>query len=357
LAVASRKWWLAAIAIGLTPVTRPEAVVVVTLFTFAMLWVIRREWSLRQIALVIVPWIPVGLWAMFCRYATGHWMPNTYYVKAHPFSVGSSQLLTVFEAVTENGLWPSYVFFVAIVGYVAWSVLHDRLVARWSLLFLVVMPLAYLFGVAGTRDINLTGYYWTRWVDPASLVLNAAVCMACAILFTFSVRQISLVVRRSHRKTGRRVGGLVMSGLGLAALLYSVPSFLTSFDNRRGHIASDSRAIRLINVRAGEWVDNNTVSNATIGVNDAGAIRYFGKRRTIDLVGLNYADIAFKKASYADVLQELEWLAVFPDWFRGSNITDYFEAQTSFQVPLEEYTICPCPGQTTKVILKRRATP
>ncbi|MDH3217723.1 MAG: hypothetical protein OEN01_15855, partial [Candidatus Krumholzibacteria bacterium] len=75
LAVASRKWWLAAIAIGLTPVTRPEAVVVVTLFTFAMLWVIRREWSLRQIALVIVPWIPVGLWAMFCRYATGHWMP------------------------------------------------------------------------------------------------------------------------------------------------------------------------------------------------------------------------------------------------------------------------------------------
>jgi hypothetical protein len=63
-----------------------------------------------------------------------------------------------------------------------------------------------------------------------------------------------------------------------------------------------------------------------VGVNDAGAIRYFGNRRTIDLVGINNQDIAFKRVSVLEELNQCDWLAIFPGWFQdeGAHILAQF---------------------------------
>jgi hypothetical protein len=113
-----------------------------------------------------------------------------------------------------------------------------------------------------------------------------------------------------------------------------------------------------VNVEAGTWIARNTPESAVVGVNDAGAIRYFGGRRTIDLVGLNHADIAFGHKTLFQALRESDWLVIFPSWFAKRNATERidaeFEMRHIIQIPVEEYTVCSCPGQTVNAILQRR---
>jgi hypothetical protein len=107
-------------------------------------------------------------------------------------------------------------------------------------------------------------------------------------------------------------------------------------------------------VQAAKWVDQHLPQNAYVGVNDAGALRYFGRRHTVDLKGLNYTALAFNRISHEQVIAETDWLAVFPSWFDGAGIFAYYDRITSFAIPLEQYTVCNCPGQIEKVIYHKK---
>ncbi|GAK60219.1 hypothetical protein U27_00110 [Candidatus Vecturithrix granuli] len=117
-----------------------------------------------------------------------------------------------------------------------------------------------------------------------------------------------------------------------------------------------SRAIYLINMKAGVWINEHVPSDAKIVVNDAGAIRYFGKRHTVDLLGLNNKEIAFHQKQLTDYFNELDWLTIFSSWFPqfAEIIHKRFTSQEIFQIPQEEYTICHCPGQKKKIVFKKK---
>lgn len=146
--------------------------------------------------------------------------------------------------------------------------------------------------------------------------------------------------------------------LVLACLVAAVPFYLDSFEDRRGHLAADSRVITKMNVEVGRWINANTPIDSTVGVNDAGAIRYFGKRRTIDLLGLNNWPIAFRKVSKQAALLQADWLAIFPvllqqKAFRNT-IVENFDPRLQLAIPPQEYTICDCPLQTKIILLQKK---
>ncbi len=78
-------------------------------------------------------------------------------------------------------------------------------------------------------------------------------------------------------------------------------------------------------VAMGRWIDANLPADAVVGINDAGAIAYYGKRRVVDLVGLvtNGSALAGRagQASLFEWLSDLpeaarpDYFAVFPTWF------------------------------------------
>jgi len=123
------------------------------------------------------------------------------------------------------------------------------------------------------------------------------------------------------------------------------------------HLSSDSRAIHVLNVDAGVWVRDHTPQGTTVGVNGAGAIRYFGGRRTIDIIGLNDSDLAFGKVDGRRMIAGVQWFAVFPGWFDGTplepEIRGHFEPRKEFSIPYEEYTVCRNRSQTIVVIFER----
>lgn len=77
-------------------------------------------------------------------------------------------------------------------------------------------------------------------------------------------------------------------------------------------------------VRVGKWVSRNTPAHTIIGLNDAGAIAYYGERRVFDFVGIvtNHEAINWR-SGIGSVVEGLErlpqhdlpgLLAIYPDW-------------------------------------------
>ncbi|MEJ2720595.1 MAG: hypothetical protein P8181_05575 [bacterium] len=343
-----KKWLLAAVLFGLTPVTRPESLVLLPICAAAgVVYAAGYPLWKKGLASLILA-LPFLLWAVFCKHTTGHWLPNTHYLKSHPFQLTPKALADAWQVVSSDGFASLFIFLVGVI-VCALYLIGRRDVPTFGLM--IVGPLVYLLGVAGTRQIFTEGYYWTRWFDPGSLLLTAAFALGYSVLLTGRFE-----LSRLGASAARRVRVVVVAAAAVG-LLVCVPAFTGSFKDRRGHLITDSRAIDRINVEAGLWINEHTPPGATIGVNDAGAIRYFGNRHTIDLLGLNNQDIAFRRMSSLDALIRSDWLAIFPSVFRDQQglIERYFLPVTVFQIPLEEYTICNCPGQTTKVIFRKKS--
>jgi len=102
-------------------------------------------------------------------------------------------------------------------------------------------------------------------------------------------------------------------------------------------------------VRVGRWIDANLPKDALVGLNDAGAIAYYGHRSTMDFVGLTTARLARVYRSGLGCLfehlrrlppdRQPTYCAIYPDWFpywRESGIL----GPERFRAHLEINTIC-----------------
>ena len=102
-------------------------------------------------------------------------------------------------------------------------------------------------------------------------------------------------------------------------------------------------------VRVGRWIDATLPKNAIVAMNDAGAIAYYGNRRTLDLVGLTTAGLAHVYRSGTGCLWETlrrlppgdrpGYFAIYPEWF--PNFTQSgFLGPPIFRARLQLNTIC-----------------
>jgi len=351
-----RRWLLSFILLGFMPVTRPEAAIVVLACQLGFYLFVEHDRPLRRAYLWVVPWVPMLFWAIFCKCVNGRWLPNTFYVKATPFRLGLREMGTVWDAVWQHGFASAVIFPVGIGAYLALVFMHKGFKELSSCLLHLVAPVAYAVAVVATRKVELSGYYWTRWVDPASLVLTFMLCTGLTVLLTGGASLLSresaaepLGTRRHHEL---RRACAVVAFLGV---LYSVSAFLGSLADRRSHLASDSRVIHELNVCAGQWINANTPKGAVVGVIDAGAIRHFGRRQTIDFVGLNHAGLATGQVTRDKLLDDVDWLAVFPavfeQWDKATRMS--FVRRVKFHVEPDEYTIGASSEQATKAIYQR----
>lgn len=109
-------------------------------------------------------------------------------------------------------------------------------------------------------------------------------------------------------------------------------------------------------IAIGRWIDTNLPKDAVVGLNDAGAIAYFGRRTTVDLVGLTSAGYArVYRSGLGCLFEHLRrepparlptYFAVYPDWFPYWPESGIFGPE-SFRAHLGFNTIC---GGTDMVV-------
>ncbi|MBK6849692.1 MAG: hypothetical protein IPG96_19875 [Proteobacteria bacterium] len=347
-----RAWWALAL-FGLSPLARPEA--------FALLALALPAWALLDrprhrapgraapaAALALLAG-PTLAWSIFCHAVNGGWLPNTYYLKAHAFSLSASSVVTLWRLVIQHGWLGTAAGAAGMLALVGWISAGRQRERVWLAATLGLAPGAYLLGVVGSRALRLDGYYWTRWVDPPLLVWVAASALGLAALAAWGLAQLRAAATPQAR--WRPLAALITP---LLLLLISTPRLANSFGERRERLASDGRAIRKINVEPGQWIAAHVPPEAVVGVNDAGALRYFGQRRTLDLGGLNYSPLATQHATLSAAAEQLDWLAVFPAHYAATGLLEAFDPVKWFSIPLAEYTICECPTQTVVGVARRR---
>lgn len=335
---------LLAVLAALLPTARPEAALLLPAAWAVILPARGRSRALRA-ALLAVTLVPAALWAGFCLHATGHPLPNAFYVKAIAVGDAAEIARDAFLATTVSGLAATLAFGLGLLGFAA---LLRALGRRAALpgLFLLAAPVACAIAVSASREVRLDGYYWTRWFDPPAAILSAA-----------SAAGLAYLVGRCVSAARAGIAGKIALALVAGVCAQSAFALAGGAAATRDRLASDVAVIERMNVAAGEWIAKRARRDQVVGVHDAGAVKYFGDRPTIDFGGLNSHELAFDWSLAHRAIERSSWLVVFPEKLAGTGALDGFRRRARFSVRPSEYTICDCPAQTEMAVYERHPPP
>jgi hypothetical protein len=132
----------------------------------------------------------------------------------------------------------------------------------------------------------------------------------------------------------------------LALLGLGVVQGTTTFaaDSRRLH--NDSRNIDEVQRALGTWIAAHTEPGTWIATVDAGAVRYFGGRPTIDVMGLNTPEF-YWTPGWAEA-RPVAAFVMLPCWFKTPPIPEVRVVATA---RTERYTVTTAPCMDVQVVL------
>jgi hypothetical protein len=308
---------LAGVATGLAILARPEGFLLVPLLFAAFAWprgdaeihhVPRRASAPgreplvrtlpRALAAAGIALACVLPWLAYCLFASGRPLSATYYAKAVGGALGllePSQYAAAWALLADQPMFGGVLPGVlgpagAMLGAVLLALGLLRLARRDARAFLLAGlgglallagPIASLpLGHLGAADAvgSMRSFYFARYLLPALTPL--------LLVWAIGLESLATIVLAPVR------GGPVRGARAWAAafaLLLALPALGAA----RGHAslrqvyAWNCRNIEEQQVAAARWIAAQVPSGASVAVSDAGAMRYFGGHRVIDLAGLN----------------------------------------------------------------------
>jgi hypothetical protein len=139
----------------------------------------------------------------------------------------------------------------------------------------------------------------------------------------------------SNRKHNKYIAWVIILCILLNSLFFSVIYAELN--------AVDVRDINDMHVYLGKWVDKNVPENSTVALNDAGAIKYFGNREVLDIMGLNSNEmLLYKRLGEVETFEYLkvvkpDILIIFPDWFPSMSKASVLSEVN--RIEIEEYKV------------------
>ncbi len=268
--------------------TRPEGLVLAPLLAFAFLANPGDTRVRRAVGLCLPSVLGIGAWSLLCWFSSGLLLPNTAYNKLSDPVAAWAVLPDVFFhivapwSVIGGGvgllfvLWGSGLLFVRFREGGAWG---------GGSLFFALSPWLLFFSTAFSRvALDTESFYWSRYFLP---------------VLPLTVPAFLVGLKGAWDLLNDRFP----TGISLAVLLVLVSGFalhgLYRYPDLRVKFGENCSDIQKLNVGMGKLIHARTPRSAVVGTNDAGAIRYFGKRRTIDLVGLNDHRYLFSSSAAA----------------------------------------------------------
>lgn len=326
----------AGVLLGVGVLTRPELGVV--WLPFVALAALHGE-TLKERALSILKvaaptGVGLGLWAIFCLSVSGHLLPNTFYAKFSASHIdGMWHIISgIVLAMPYNTLMGAVVLY--LMGVVALALRPGE--RRYELWVCLALPWLFFLAISLTRmippEVGLF-FYWQRY--PLLLLpwLFIPVGVGAALLFGGArdglPKDLTEVLDTRRR---------LWAALGALLLLVSVVDLPEQMVSRAKVFAWNCQNINEVQVAAGQWVNANVPEQAAVLVNDAGALKYFGNRHTVDLIGLNDREVLFTEGLKASLktdpaaVQALmkkrgaTHLIIFPGWFQVLTTHPDFEA-------------------------------
>jgi hypothetical protein len=306
LAFAGERWRLCALLLGLSFLSRPESALVLILLV-VIYWLSTRQTEvrlrIRTLATLILPTaIAAVVWVCYCLIVTGHPLPNTFYAK-----YSSADALNGFANIVGEIVLGLPAMFVG-VGIILFLAGAFAMMLRRPKLSLVAMliPWSFLAGIALTRPMPPgcgNYFYWLRYVIPVLPFLFIPMAMGA-----------SVIANPGMNLTTFRVGpgrARILSVVAVFLLLACFIRYPSEMAHRRSQFAWNCQNINEVQVEVGKWVKRNAPKDAALLTIDAGAIRYFGEHKTIDILGLNNHTLLFDRKLLRNIIVQPDTLAEF----------------------------------------------
>jgi hypothetical protein len=304
--------------LALASATRPEAAFPAVV---CVLLVLRGRPTTRQIiSLMLPPLLLAGCIIGFDLVATGRPLPATFYFKQESsFAELPVRLMTAITSMLDRS--------VPFTSYFAWLGLAGLF--RRPLSRRVCLPLAGGLGflvsnlyVAPPSDPG--AFYHLRYVLPALPLLTLGVVVGAARLGRWPLR--------------------AMLGAGI------IGAAITLLPAAKGY-HNDVRNINEVQVAMGRWIATNSQPGDWVAATDAGAVRYFGERPVVDLMGLNTPEFYWDRQAYV-AAHPVDLLALMPAWVQP---TDPSLLRMHATLATSDYTVTSYPGMAQQLIVGSRS--
>jgi hypothetical protein len=292
---------------------RPEGALAALCVAIALLGAGRRYWPRAALAMLLpllVPLINLALTGHAAQTTTrAKWLPANPYYAGHLASAVLGNIQLFYGTLLDGRQW-SWTFIPEGYCWIGWACLPALYAAsvlrgarRLGLLlclvgFGILVPATY-----ETFLVNRLRYLWP---------FGGPWLLGLAALGELLARPLA---RLQPRLALLGVVLPVLAGYGFCKL---APISVAD-------VAQSAAAITLQQVSLGHWAAEHLPADATIGVNDAGAISYFSGRKTFDIVGLTTeGEAKYWVAGAGSRFEHYEHLPrsslpshffVYPDWF------------------------------------------
>jgi hypothetical protein len=283
---------------GLAILARPEGYLLPLLLAILGAVEARRLGPRRIVAAILRPAVPAvaiaAPWIAYCLRATGRPLPATFYAKAHWFGLfDRAQAAKILAVATyqpfAGGALPLPIALGTFAAGGCLALVGLRRLARagpaplaiglFPILFLGALATELPMGPAGPPDSagTVRTFYFARYLLPAIPFLY--------LLWLVGLSRLAEPPQDARPSGGARIR--LRAAAACAVVLAACAAAGVQHAALHRAYAWNCRDVEEVPVAAGEWIAASLPAGASIAVSDAGAIRYFGGHRTIDLVGLN----------------------------------------------------------------------
>lgn len=327
--LATRRFILTPILGALTALTRMEGLVFAGIISAVILLTLIADFRLRRLSpagflkrapLALLPVFAGGLLLLFYRVVTGTSSANGMLAKSllyepvfYPTAFLHESLTNLTEASMgllmgfKNGnfLFPGALIF-CVLGLVYLAFRDAR---AW--VFAGAAGVALALSVASIATLSTWDWNHYRYFLPFfPLILVFAVIGFYAL--------------------GTRERPWLPVALASFALLFS----LLGLPKWAVAMGGNSAQIHEQQITVGRWIQDNLPNDARVGINDAGAIRYYGKHPTVDLIGLTTNGLALPTrngmGSLYEALERMpedkrpDYFSIYPSWLSGLQTSGVF---------------------------------
>ena len=317
------------IILGLAYLARPEGVVLVLVCVpvrfLMVVW--HRELSWRRLGAfllmgavslaVVLPWI------LYCLNTTGYPLPDTFYVKVHLPTEAGVEAWNIWWWFWLRS-WPF--LWVAFGGGLVLAIKGKPFpwLVAWSL------TLLYRFTMPYQALVNNT-----RYLIPAHALFLVVAVTSTAFMLEWV---LSLKKYADIKTTARLATVVFIIGVLIVPMQ---PLYLRQAQT----FGNATKNINDMQVTIGEWIEENTPEDAVLAICDAGAVRFFGNRAVIDIIGLVTPDIVHGNMTTRETLQYMydrgcDYIVFFDDWFWVFGYHIGGALTTLYSVELDDNIIC-----------------
>lgn len=276
---------LAALLLALAILTRPDSIVALGVFGLHYLATRRRlPWQeLLVLAVTLLP--PMALaWTVY-----GSPLPGTLEVKLAQrdsglwplFTRGTIEWLRGFTMQDSSRIYRNLPAGPAMIRYILFVVLGVPALL-WGFRFWL-LPLSWIALYAlGYHLLNVPFYHWYVVPIVVGLLILAASGVAGAVELALRV------VRRFQPDLSRLMAAVLCAG----CLLVLAPGVYAQMEYNRRLGAQEPGGGKVLYIKAGQWLKQNTPPDAAVGYFEIGFLGYYAERTMVDPVGLVNSGVA-----------------------------------------------------------------